>query len=94
MTAMSASWFRPKRYGYGATPVTWQGWALTLAVPAVLAASIVGMNHYADRSNGAAWLIWGIFVALLAVVFVRVSRARTDGEWRWRWGASRDQTNN
>ena len=23
-------WFRPKRYGYGATPITWQGWLLTV----------------------------------------------------------------
>ena len=25
---MTTYWFRPKRYGYGATPVTWQGWVL------------------------------------------------------------------
>ena len=23
---MTEYWFRPKRDGYGATPVTWQGW--------------------------------------------------------------------
>jgi hypothetical protein len=26
---MAEYWFKPKRYGYGATPVTWQGWAVT-----------------------------------------------------------------
>jgi Fe-S cluster assembly ATP-binding protein len=26
---MTGYWFKPKRYGNGATPVTWQGWALT-----------------------------------------------------------------
>ena len=25
-------WFRPKRFGYGAVPATWQGWAATLGV--------------------------------------------------------------
>ena len=24
-------WFRPRRYGYGATPMTWEGWAVTFA---------------------------------------------------------------
>ena len=27
---MTAYWFKPKRYGYGATPITWEGWAVTL----------------------------------------------------------------
>jgi len=27
---MAEYWFKPKRYGYGATPATWQGWAVTL----------------------------------------------------------------
>ena len=26
---MTRYWFKPKRYGYGATPVTWEGWAFT-----------------------------------------------------------------
>jgi hypothetical protein len=29
---MSRYWFRPKRYGYGATPITWEGWVFTLAI--------------------------------------------------------------
>ena len=31
-------WFAPKRYGYGAKPVTWQGWAVTLGFAAALPA--------------------------------------------------------
>ena len=27
---MTAYWFKPKRYGYGATPITWEGWVVTL----------------------------------------------------------------
>lgn len=26
---MTGPWFRPKRYGLGFTPVSWQGWVLT-----------------------------------------------------------------
>ncbi|MGN6571749.1 MAG: hypothetical protein ACTHLO_10065 [Pseudolabrys sp.] len=87
---MTTYWFRPKRYGYGATPVTWQGWALTLAVPAILVLSIVAMNRFVGRSDGFAWFVWACFVAALVSGFVWLSRARTDGEWGWRWGAGRN----
>ncbi len=90
MTAMTAYWFRPKKYGYGATPVTWQGWAITLAVPALVALSIVAMNVFVDRANAAAWLAWAGFVIVITAAFVRVSRVRTAGEWRWRWGVKRN----
>jgi hypothetical protein len=75
-------WFKPKRYGYGATPVTWQGWAVTLATVLAMVAVNVGLSltepHY--------WAFALGFDALaLAVLFV-VCRRKTEGEWRWRWG--------
>jgi O-antigen/teichoic acid export membrane protein len=81
---MSTYWFRPKRYGYGATPVTWQGWALTLATVAVIvAATLAVVRHTALEA--VFWLAVAIdFVAIF--VLVEISRRKTDGEWRWRWG--------
>ena len=83
---MTHYWFRPKRYGYGATPVTWEGWALTIGVAATVIVSIVLMNRLVGRSDFAAWMLWAVFIAVVTVSFVRVTRVRTDGEWRWRWG--------
>jgi hypothetical protein len=34
---MTRYWFKPKRYGYGATPATWEGWAFTGLVVAIIA---------------------------------------------------------
>ena len=36
-------WFGPKRYGWGLSPVSWQGWLATLVfvVVAILAASLI-----------------------------------------------------
>jgi hypothetical protein len=84
---MTRYWFRPKRYGYGATPVTWEGWVVTLGVAVVVAGSIVAMNVLVDRSNAVAWLLWAVIVAAVTYWFVALSRRRTEGEWRWRWGA-------
>jgi hypothetical protein len=45
---MTEYWFRPKQYGYGATPTTWQGWALTLGTVAVM----VAVSVFLRRSEG------------------------------------------
>jgi O-antigen/teichoic acid export membrane protein len=81
---MSTYWFRPKRYGYGATPTTWQGWALTLATVAIIvAATFTVMRHTALEA-----VFWvGVAIDFVAIlVLVEISRRKTDGEWRWRWG--------
>jgi len=69
-------WFRPKAFGWGATPATWQGWLLTLAVTgtAVLLAR-------AAEQRGPVWL--ALLVPLLAG-FAWLAWYKTDGEWRWR----------
>jgi hypothetical protein len=48
---MTSYWFRPKRYGYGATSITWQGWAVTLGT--VLA--MVAVSLYLRLTDFGAW---------------------------------------
>ncbi len=71
-------WFRPKLFGWGAVPVTWQGWAATLGL-IVLA---VPLGWLAETRGP-------IFLALLipmVAAFVYLCWAKTDGDWKWRWG--------
>jgi hypothetical protein len=81
---MPTFWFKPKRYGYGATPVTWQGWVITAASAiAIIVAAFLLLGHEASL---AAWgAFWVITAAITAAVCV-ISWRKTDGEWRWRWG--------
>jgi hypothetical protein len=79
---MSAYWFKPREYGYGATPVSWQGWAITVATMVVVVMSSLVVPALA---NGAA-LSAIVIDALAIAVLIIVSRRKTDGEWRWRWG--------
>jgi hypothetical protein len=81
---MTTYWFRPKRYGYGATPTTWEGWAVTLAGAAAIAAStMVLMAHTALDL----WFWPALAVDVVVIVaLVQVCRRKTEGEWRWRWG--------
>ncbi|HVV94390.1 MAG TPA: hypothetical protein VHD15_13325 [Hyphomicrobiales bacterium] len=84
MTEILKPWFRPKRYGYGATPITWEGWAITLGTVAVMIGVSVGLR-LTTRNDWALAVLVAFDVAALGVLFA-VSRHRTAGVWRWRWG--------
>ena len=72
-------WFAPKLFGIGATPVTWQGWALTLGLSAALLLDIRFLPGNASK----------IIVGLtLIAAYVTVASRKTDGGWRWRWGSN------
>ena len=77
---MGKPWFRVKRYGIGAgLPCSWEGWALV----AVFLAIVVGSGLvFTER---APMLHLGVVLASTAIVLV-VSRLKSDGPWKWRWG--------
>lgn len=82
------TWFRPKTYGYGATPSSWQGWlavAVFVALELLLAGVLLGVGEDAGLGRVIGFLAAS---ALLVAGFMRLSRSRTSGEWRWRWGAA------
>jgi hypothetical protein len=81
---MTAFWFRPKRYGYGATPVTWQGWAITLAALVVVVVATIRLSAL-SAVDPQFWAIVVIDAVVITALWI-VSRRKTDGEWRWRWG--------
>ena len=84
---MTEYWFRPKRYGYGAQPVTLKGWAVLIAY---LVLVLVFLRQLSDVRTGeisaAAFLLWVVVFVGGTLFFIRFARRKTDGEWRWRWG--------
>lgn len=86
---MARYWFKPKKFGYGATPITWEGWLATTLFAAVVVIGMLELIRLMDPVNAtAAWVIVGGFAVLAGVVigFIRFSEHKTDGEWKWRWG--------
>jgi len=72
-------WFAPKRYGFGSSvPISWQGWAVTVAFVAI--AIIVSVRLASDPLRMIAVL------APVTVVFLVICAKTTRGGWRWRWG--------
>jgi ABC-type sugar transport system permease subunit len=80
-------WFRPKSFGYGATPVTWEGWLVTLSSVvvtgiAIIVAILTEVHEWPDRRIYQ--VICLIVVAVMQFATILVSRRKTSGEWRWR----------
>ena len=71
-------WFAPKRYGFGSTPISWQGWALTLGFVALIMLIAV---TFAKRPLQLIAIVIPV-TALFIVICARTTR----GGLRWRWG--------
>jgi hypothetical protein len=72
------SWFAPKRYGFGATPIKWQGWALIIGFVATMTALVLRLKGQPVQ------LIAALILPVSA--FVVISCRTTRGGCRWRWG--------
>ncbi len=72
-------WFAPKRYGYGSgVPISWQGWAITLAFIAVMIGLSLLLRDQPLRLAAS--------LAPLIAIFIVICAKTTRGGWRWRWG--------
>jgi hypothetical protein len=75
-------WFKPKRFGVGAVPATWQGWALTFG----LAVAAFAIGSLAEHRGAAL----AVLLVPLLVGFLWPSWQKTDGDWHWGWGRDGD----
>jgi hypothetical protein len=81
---MPRYWFRQKRFGYGARPNTWQGWALSIVSCALLFGVVLAGPAIRDNGLRAAWMLLG--AAVIAIPTTFIAWKKTEGGWRWRSG--------
>jgi predicted membrane metal-binding protein len=77
-------WFKPRRYGHGASSTAWQGWATIVAFPVICAA--VTLALFALLPPAVAMILFAIFMIAAIFGFIAFVRNKTEGEWRWSWG--------
>ena len=77
-----AYWFKPKRFGYGATPSTWEGRAVTGAYSLVVSACAVAIVTHRDSR-----LALVTSLSVIAVATVALGVKKTDGRRGWSAGA-------
>ena len=80
---MKRGWFGPKRIGWGVSPRSWQGWAVTAVFIALLAASMRWLRPILEDSTGLppmalGFLIVGSWLAVfLSVVWLTYDRGES-----------------
>lgn len=77
-------WFKAKAFGWGWTPVTWQGWAVTLAyIALIFLFSLTVDESSADRE---AFFTFVLPVILLTIIFIYIAYKKGEKPgWHWGW---------
>ncbi len=79
-------WFKPKRYGVGASPANWKGWLITLAFMVPIAAFLTALVSARDHLSVGLFAAGVVAFVAMELLFVWIAWKKTDGDWRWRWG--------
>ena len=81
---MERHWCRPHRYGLGATPKTWEGWAVVAV--AVLGGGAYLMNEPLLAGSPGQSMSFIAFLVIITAILLIVCWRTTEGGSRWRWG--------
>lgn len=74
---MKKLWFKRKLYGWGWTPCSWEGWAVTLIWIAFFVLAIKNFDH--EGFKNITFIILSIFV-LIYICYKKGEKPR------WQWG--------
>lgn len=76
-------WFKRKLYGWGWTPVTWQGWLTTFGYIGLVAAFALTIDQDSPPQEIA--FTFALPVVLLTATFIRIAYKKGESP-RWQWG--------
>lgn len=79
-------WFKRRRYGYGWTPVTWQGW-LTVILFLVIVLSESAVLRDMPRNTLSPEVIVYLSLFLVSTLLLVVISSKKGPSPRWRWGS-------
>lgn len=79
-------WFKAKLYGWGWTPVRWQGWLVIL----VYVVAVAGFGLTIDETSPPREIVFTFLLptSLLTIALLRICY-KTGEKPRWQWGPPR-----
>jgi len=83
---MGQYWFKPFKFGWGAYPVSWQGWIVILFLVSFCVGLFVELPVI-FRSKDFGVLLLFVFTAYF---FKSTLIDKVDGGLKWRWGKESD----
>lgn len=75
-------WFKAKRYGWGWTPATWQGWAVTAIYAGILVLLSLTLDEHSPPNE--VGLMFVLPLLILSAGFIVIAW-KTGEKPRWRW---------
>jgi hypothetical protein len=80
-------WFKVKLYGWGWTPVKWQGWFVVLVYIAFITILIISKEDPISRDpdSGSNFLIFGLPIILLTALLIFICYKKGE-KLHWQWG--------
>ncbi len=85
-------WFKRKLYGWGWTPVKWQGWCVILLY-ILLVLGLVSIRENAIPGNpdsGSNFLTFALPIIILTILLIFISYKKGEKP-RWQWGKKRNK---
>jgi len=84
MNKSTKYWFKRRRYGYGWTPATYEGWLILGIYLVIVAIATTAVNTSPNRTAGdEAIFLVGILAATLCLVGTAITKGPQP---KWRWG--------
>lgn len=82
---MQKLWFSAKRYGWGWTPCSWEGWVITAIAAFSIGMNIAGVANMPALSPAQVFSLsvlptWVTIILLIIICYL------TGEKPRWRWG--------
>ena len=82
---MKKYWFRPKCFGYGFCPISWEGWLATLVLVGLLLVPTYINDSFTSEieiKDGFGFLL---YILVVSGIFTVLFKDKVRGGLQWRW---------
>ena len=79
-------WFKSKKYGYGFTPVSWEGYLLIIFMLALILFAGYLNDLYQEEVTVKQGLAFLFDVFLITALSIPISKNKCQDKLGWRWG--------
>ncbi|MGH7217904.1 MAG: hypothetical protein ACREGE_00445 [Candidatus Microsaccharimonas sp.] len=80
-------WFKRRRYGYGWTPVTWQGWLTVILFLAIVLSGAAILLIDAPKNTFSVEAFMFLALLVIAIVLAVIISSMKGPKPKWRWGS-------
>ena len=79
-------WFKPKRYGYGFMPITWEGWIATIVLIGLVFLSAYTNGFFSGVVKNQNGFRFVFDLIIILVLFTIAFKGKVRGGLQWKWG--------